>query len=132
MKTLLLTVFCFVETVVFSQTVKKQTANEIRLNLMTTLYWTPEISYERVKTADLGGFAKSDYFGYGLSACATLTDSYSQRRIYETNFQIVPYFSKHVKRSPIRAGQWKQIPLTKTGTVRKSIAVGETNLCITT
>ena len=77
---------------IITQTVKKQNANEIRLNLITTLYWTPEISYERVKTADLGGFAKSDYFGYGVAACVTLMEPYSPRRIYETNFQIVPYF----------------------------------------
>jgi hypothetical protein len=90
--------FCLLETVAYSQK-RLRTANEIKLNLATSLLLTPEINYERVKTADDVGFVKSDYFGYGLSAGVTLpgftvpTDPEFDYHpeIYETNWQVVAY-----------------------------------------
>ena len=70
-----LIVLFFTETSVFSQArrasqpsqARIRTANELKLNLATTFLLTPEIIYERVKSADDVGFVKSDYFGYGFS-----------------------------------------------------------------
>ena len=65
-----LVTFCFVESVAFSQT--KEYANEIKLNLLTSLLLCPEISYERVNT---DYFESMETFGFGLSAAASFLGS---------------------------------------------------------
>ena len=60
-------IFCINQKVAFSQ-IRIYTANEVKLNVLTTLLLYPEIHFERVRATENLGPVKSDSFGYGFSA----------------------------------------------------------------
>jgi len=96
-------VFCLIATVAFSQ-LRIETANELKLNLASTLLLYPEIQYEKVRSSEYISFVKSDFFGYGFSAGARIPglkrssdpdyydDNYGNfPKIYENNFHILAF-----------------------------------------
>ena len=87
-----------VTTSAFSQ-IKIETANELKLNLGTTLLLYPEIHYEKVISSEYIRFVKSDFFGYGFSAgtrmpgfkASSEPEFYRFPRIYANNYHIIAY-----------------------------------------
>ena len=76
---------------VFSQEtekVKPKATNEIKLNLATTLFSSPEISYERIWDNNVG---------LGLSARAVFSDN------YDTKYQFTPYCRFYFGESSIKS-----------------------------
>ena len=63
--------FCCFATTCFSQ-LRIQTANEIKINLLSTLILYPEIHYERVRSSEHIRYVKSDFFGWGFAAGAEM------------------------------------------------------------
>ena len=93
-----LMIFCLVESVAFSQA-RIKTANELKLNLLTSLVFAPEIHYERVKSAERLGVI-SDYLGFGVSAGVTLPLDFTvgsdpeidyPPQIYMHNYHLISY-----------------------------------------
>jgi len=89
---LFLAAFCFIQSVAFSQ--MKEYANEIKLNVLTSLLLCPEINYERVKT---DYFETPESFGFGLSVAASFLGSDPESdfskiiaQIYG-KYRIIPY-----------------------------------------
>jgi len=90
-KTLLLVLALSMCHTVFSQRivlVRPEATNEIKLNLATTLFSLPEISYERVWRNNVG---------LGIAARLTLSDN------YDTRYLFMPYCRFYFGETPIKS-----------------------------
>jgi len=90
-KTLLIVLALSMCHTVFSQRmvfVRPEATNEIKLNLATTLFSLPEISYERVWRNNVG---------LGIAARLTLSDN------YDTRYLFLPYCRFYFGETPIKS-----------------------------
>ena len=77
----------------FAQTFMSEYVNEVKLNVLTSLFLYPEINYERVKTDYFG--SPDDKIGFGVSASALLFNSdfeyYREIAGILGTYKILPY-----------------------------------------